>query len=207
MVSICYQYDYDVSTLSPEGKIYQVEYATKATENSRQGDLAQAVISTIVGMVCKDGVILGTEKVVVSEMTVPASDHRIYTITKQIGMVVTGVIPDGRALVERAKEEGASFQKQYGIPISGKILAERLSQYMHMNTLYLWARPFGCTVVIAAFEEAKGPSLFMIDSGGLCYSYFGCSSGKGRQIARNEIEKLVPKNITCKEAAFNMAKM
>lgn len=159
------------------------------------------------GMVCKDGVMLGTEKIIVSEMTIADSDRRVYSITKQIGMVTTGLLSDGRALVDRAKEESASFQRIYGIPITGKVLAERLAQYMHNNTMYLWTRPYGCTVIIASFDETKGPALYQIDPSGQCFGYFGCASGKGRQLARNEIEKLNPKSTTCREAVFHMAKM
>ena len=163
--------------------------------------------STIVGIICKDGVMLGTEKIILSEMAVLGTDHRIYSITKQIGMVVTGVIPDGRALIERAREESASFQKHYGIPITGKVLSSRLGEYMHMNTIRLGARPFGCTIILSSFDEVNGPALYMIDSSGQCYGYFGCAAGKGRQMARNEIEKLNPKNLSCKEAALQLAKM
>ena len=122
-------------------------------------------------------------------------------------MVMTGIIPDGRALVDRAREESASYQKHFGVPITGKVLADRIAQFMHTNTMYLWARPYGCTVIISSFDAIKGPSLHMIDSSGTCFGYFGCGAGKGRQIARNEIEKMVPQSMTCKEAAFNVAKM
>jgi 20S proteasome subunit alpha 7 len=150
---------------------------------------------------------LGTEKVVLSEMTVPGSDRRIYSITKKIGMVVTGIIPDGRALVEKARSESATFQESFGFPISGKVLAERIAQHMYENTIYPSARPFGCTAIIASFEESKGPALYSVDASGLCYGYFGCAWGKGRQTARNEIEKLEAKKIPCKDAAFSLAKM
>jgi 20S proteasome subunit alpha 7 len=150
---------------------------------------------------------LGTEKLVVSEMMVSGSDRRVYAITKQIAMVFTGIIPDGRCLVERAREESASFQKNFGIPITGKVLAERIAGFVHMNTIHMWARPYGCTVVIASFDELNGPQLHLIDSSGQCYGYFGCSSGKGRQTVRNEIEKLNPKNMSCKEAAYYVTKL
>ncbi len=151
--------------------------------------------------------LLGTEKLLQSEMLVPGADRRIYSITKQIGIVATGLVPDGRALVERAKEECASYQKQFGVPITGKVLADRLAQFMHMNTLYLWARPYGCNLIIAAFNPASGPSLHLIEPSGQVFGYFGCASGKGRQIARNEIDKLNARTLPCSEAAFHMAKM
>ena len=163
--------------------------------------------STIIGAVCKDGIILGTEKIILSDMQVPGADHRIYSINKNIGMVMTGLIPDGRALVERAREESNSFYKQFGVQISGKVLAERIASVMHMNTIHLWSRPYGCAIIIASFDETNGPQLHMVDPAGQCFGYYGCSAGKSRQMARNEIEKIQPKNIPCKEMLFNMSKM
>lgn len=150
---------------------------------------------------------LGAEKTVLSELAIPGTDHRIYSINKQIGMVVTGVIPDGRALAQRARKESDSFRDFHGIPISGKVLAERLAGYIHTNTVYAWLRPFGSMVIIASYDEFNGPALHMIDASGQCYGYYGCASGKERQMARNEIEKLNPRNLTCKEAAPQLAKM
>ena len=61
--------------------------------------------STIMGVVCKDGIILGTEKIVLNKMMVSGTDKRVFSITKQIGSVVNGIIPDGRAIMYRAREE------------------------------------------------------------------------------------------------------
>merc|ERR1719469_1798017 len=71
-------FDYDVGTLSPEGRIFQVEYAEKAVENS----------STIAGVVCKDGVLLATEKIVINKMMISGTDKRVYSVTKNIGSVI-----------------------------------------------------------------------------------------------------------------------
>lgn len=158
-------------------------------------------------MICKDGLLLGAEKIVLSELAVPGTDHRIYSINKNIGMVMTGLIPDGRALVDRAREESKDFYKFNGIPITGKVLADRLALFMHDNTMHPMNRPYGCVVIIASYDELNGPALYMIDSAGQCYGYYGCAAGKERQMARNEIEKLSPKDMSCKDAIFHMSKL
>lgn len=61
--------------------------------------------STILGVVCKDGVILGTEKIVRDKMMVSGTDKRLYSVTKAIGAVVNGIVPDGRQMMFRAREE------------------------------------------------------------------------------------------------------
>jgi len=58
-----------------------------------------------------------------------------------------------------------------------------------MSTIYNGKRPFGSSMVMAAHDNMKGPTLWMIEPSGACYQYYGCASGRGRQLARNEIEK------------------
>lgn len=88
-------FDYECSSLSPEGRMFQVEYADKAVETS----------NTVVGVQCKDGIILGTEKIVVNKMMVPGTDKRLYSVNINTGSVINGLVPDGRAMVNRAREE------------------------------------------------------------------------------------------------------
>ena len=82
-------YDDSVIFLSPEGKIFQIEYAEKAVETSNM----------VVGAVCKDGIVLGTEKVVVNKLMLPQTDKRIYSMNRRAGIVVNGLIPDGRNIM------------------------------------------------------------------------------------------------------------
>ena len=99
-------------TLSPEGKVYQVEYAQKAVEKS----------STIIGIHCKDGVILGSEKMIISKLQKPMTDRRIYSISETGGMAINGLIPDGRLLLKYAREETKGYLNNFGIPIDGKVI-------------------------------------------------------------------------------------
>lgn len=79
------------------------------------------------GVVCKDGIILGTEKIVLNKMMVSGTDKRVFSVTKQIGSVVNGIIPDGRAMMHRAREECEQYEKMFGIKIPGAVLAERIA--------------------------------------------------------------------------------
>ena len=103
--------------MSPEGRIYQVEYAEKAVENS----------STIVGVVCKDGIVLGTEKLVLNKMTVSGSDKRLYSIAMNCGGVINGMTPDGRSMIQRAREESVQYESQFHIRIPSNVLADRMA--------------------------------------------------------------------------------
>lgn len=190
-------YDDSVIFLSPEGKIYQIEYAEKAVEGS----------STIVGVVCKDGVVLGTEKVLPSKLLVPQTDKRVYSISRYSGIVVNGVIPDGRNIMYKGRKEYKSYYDQYGTEISGKVLAERLGQYMHFNTCYYSKRPYGTSCAVASYDKIHGYTLHMMDPSGTCDQYYGCANGRGKQTARSEIEKVDFRSLTCEEALPKIAKI
>ena len=172
-------YDFSCATLSQEGKIYQLEYAEKAIENS----------PTVLGVVCADGVILASEKIKTSKTLVSGSNPTIYSITPKIGMAVCGYLPDGRNLVTRARTEAKDYLKNFGVEISGKILADRMAFYVQSHTLYWSMRPFGAVAMISSWEKDSTPHLFMVESNGNAFEYYGCAHGKGRQFVKNEIEK------------------
>ena len=139
---------------------------------------------TIVGVKCKDGVILGAEKQVFSKLLVERTHRRIFNVEHSIGMVVGGKIPDGRHLMTYARTEATKFLKDFSLPISGKTLADRLSLYLNAYTLYNSVRPFGSTEIVASFSEDEGYGLYMLEPSGVYYGYSCCTAGKGRQTAK-----------------------
>ena len=196
-------YDFSVTTLSQEGKIYQLEYANKCVENS----------STVFGIVCEDGVILAGEKIRQSKTIIAGSNQILYSVTPNIGILVGGHIPDGRNLVHRAKSEASSYLKNYGVEITGKILSERLASYVSLHTLYWHMRPFGSVALISSFDQDDynvwNPHLYMIEANGNCFEYYACSHGKGRQFMKNEAEKnnFALRKGNCKDTLYDVIKL
>ena len=172
-------YDTSCTTLSQEGRIYQIEYANKAVENS----------PTVLGIIFKDGVVLMSEKIKQSKAIVSGSNPSVYYVAPHIGIAICGLLPDGRNIVSRAKLEASSYLKNYGIPISGQILAERLSIYVHAHTLHWGARPFGACVFISSYDTDKKYHLYMLENTGNFFEYYSCANGKGRQIVKATLEK------------------
>lgn len=76
-----------------------------------------------------------------------------------------------------------------------------------MSTIYASQRPFGTSVALATYDHLKGLGLFMIEPSGSCYEYWGCASGRGKQLARNEIEKKNFKEMTVNDALPHIAKI
>ncbi|XP_043665394.1 proteasome subunit alpha type-3 [Vespula pensylvanica] len=196
MSSIGTGYDLSASQFSPDGRVFQVEYAQKAVENG----------GTVIGLRGKDGVVFAIEKLITSKLYEPGANKRIFNIDQHIGMAVSGLISDARQIAETARSEAASYRSQYGIGIPLKYLNERVSMYMHAYTLYSAVRPYGCSVILGA-HEVDGPAMYMIDPSGVSYGYYGCAVGKAKQTAKTEIEKLELSDMTCKDLVEEAARI
>uniref|UniRef100_A0A336K458 CSON015491 protein n=1 Tax=Culicoides sonorensis TaxID=179676 RepID=A0A336K458_CULSO len=197
MSSIGTGYDLSASQFSQDGRIFQVEYACKAVENS----------GTIVGLRGKDGVVLAVEKLITSKLYEEDSGSRIFTIDKHIGLAFSGLNADGRAIVQIAREEATNYRQQYDRPIPLKQLNDRLSSYLHAYTLYSAVRPFGVSIIIAAWTPENGSEMYMLDPSGLALGYFGCAVGKAKQSAKTEIEKLKLSELTARQLASEASKI
>ena len=176
-------YDLSPSTFSPDGRIFQVEYAGKAVENS----------GTALGLHCSNGVVLCVEKHKASNMLVSGSisQKRVHSVGLHAGLGFTGFASDARQLVNRAREEAANYKDTYGSHIPPSVLADRMSAYVHYFTLHGALRPFGATAILAGYDpDLKKHELYMVEPSGVSYQYYGCAAGKGRQACRTEMEKL-----------------
>ncbi|KKF95351.1 putative proteasome subunit alpha type-7 [Ceratocystis platani] len=206
LTSIGTGYDLANSIYSPDGRNFQVEYAVKAVESA----------GTSIGIRCKDGVVLAVEKIIGSKLLKPGANKRISTVDKHLGVVYSGMIPDGRHFVNRARDEAASFRTNYKSPITTEVLASRMGGYLQAYTCHSYVRPFGITAIIGGFDPEHelpvdgevgdgpscgaggkvtgqkhgGPFLYMIEPSGLFWGYYGAATGKGRQVAKAELEKL-----------------
>lgn len=191
-----------------------MEYASKAVENG----------GTCIGIRCSNGIVLATEKLILSKLLKPHANKRIATIDRKIGLVSAGMIPDARHLANTARSEAQSWRNSYKTPIPTHVLASRIGSYVQSYTLQSGLRPFGVSTIIggvdpvaaapldgivgsgpkAALKTAApapavsrrpgeytgGPYLFMVEPSGAYWGYYGTATGKGRQIAKSELEKL-----------------
>ncbi|KAI8379799.1 nucleophile aminohydrolase [Radiomyces spectabilis] len=196
MTSIGTGYDLSVSTYSPDGRVFQVEYANKAVDNS----------GTAIGLRVKDGVVLAVEKLLQSKLLVAGANKRIQSADMHIGIATAGLLADGRHVVNRARDEAQAWRDIYRQPIPGKTVADRLGQYVSAHTLYSSVRPFGVSTIVACMTD-KEPSLYMIEPSGIYWGYRGCAVGKGKSVAKTEIEKLKLDEMTCREAVNEITRI
>src|SRR6266566_607884 len=128
----------------------------------------------------------------------------------------SGMVPDGRHFVDRARDEAREWRSAFKMPIGTAELASRMAGYLQVYTLYQSVRPFGITAIVGGFDSERdqpvdgevgagprgggggrvsgaktgGPFLYMIEPSGLFWGYYGAATGKGRQAAKAELEKL-----------------
>jgi len=196
MTSIGTGYDLSASTYSPDGRIFQIEYANKAVENS----------GTAIGLRVKDGIVLAVEKMVHSKLLVPGANRRIQVIDRHVGMATAGLLADGRQLANRAKDEAANFREVYKSQSLVKAISDRIGLYVQAYTLYSSVRPFGCSTIIGGVDK-DGPALYVVEPSGVYYGYHGAAVGKGRQLAKAELEKLKLSELSTREAVLEAARI
>jgi len=197
MSSIGTGYDLSASQFSPDGRVFQVEYAQKAVENS----------GTAIALRGKDGVVFAVEKLVMSKLYEAGANKRLFTVDRHVGCGVAGLLADAKQVVERACSEASTYRSEYGAPVPLKYLKDRVALYVHAYTLYSAIRPYGCSVLMGSYDKATGSQLYCIEPSGTSYGYFGCAIGKAKQTAKTEMEKLKLSDMTCRELVKEAAKI
>eukprot|EP00161_Ancyromonas_sigmoides_P015725 TRINITY_DN4155_c2_g1_i1.p1 TRINITY_DN4155_c2_g1~~TRINITY_DN4155_c2_g1_i1.p1 ORF type:complete len:269 (+),score=139.60 TRINITY_DN4155_c2_g1_i1:35-808(+) len=199
MSSLGTGYDLSSTTFSPDGHVFQVEYAGKAVD----------LTGTCLGVRCSDGVLLAAEKLVPSKLLVEGANRRVLAVDKHHGAAVAGVYPDARKMVVRARNEGADYKLNYGSEIPTKVLSDRLSLFVQQYTLYGHVRPFGSSLILGGFTPGahSRPEIYMVDPSGLSYGYYAIAVGKGQLPAKTELEKLGLAGMTCAQAVPHLARI
>lgn len=181
MSSIGTGYDLSASQFSPDGRVFQVDYAAKAVENN----------GTAIALRGRDGVVFAVEKIVQSKLFESNSCTRIFTVDDGIGLTFAGVMADGRALVEVARQEASNYRMLFNKRIPIKLLNDRLTSYLHAYTLFSAVRPFGASIMLSSWSQQDGAELYMLEPSGFSCGYYGCAIGKAKQTAKNNIESLI----------------
>lgn len=188
-------YDLSASQYSPDGRVFQVEYAKKAVDNS----------GNIIAIRGKDGIVIATEKFLMSKLYEPVSNPRLFSIGEHISCGVAGFYPDAKALVEQARGYAEEFANDHGYPMPLTTLKDRLGAYVGAYTCSSAVRPFGACIVLAAHDEE--PQLYMIEPSGAAVGYHYIAAGKGKQAAKAELEKLKSSTMTCRELVKEAARI
>ncbi len=175
-------YDRGVNTFSPEGRLFQVEYALEAVKLG----------STAVGITTASGVVLAVEKRLPSSLVVPGSIEKILQIDSHMGCAMSGLSSDARTLVEHARVECQNHHFTYNelMPVEACVHAvadmaldfsdDSDDKNKKKKTM---ARPFGVSLLVAGVDEAKGPCLFQTEPSGTYTQFKAAAIGSAADAA------------------------
>ncbi len=181
-------YDRVSTMFSPDGRLYQVEYASKIVE---QGTLG-------VALVYDKGVIFGTDKKISSRLVLPDSIEKLFKIDDHIGLISAGLVGDARRLVQMARKEAQENLMYYEEPIQVETLVKKVAEIKQLFTQYAGMRPFGVSFIIGGVDD-KGPTLFETEPSGALAEYTAIAIGKGRKEAMKFLEKDYKENLSLDE--------
>jgi 20S proteasome subunit alpha 2 len=170
-------YGFSLTTFSPSGKLMQIEYALNAVKNGQPS----------VGLRAKDGVVLATEN---KSSILHDDETKIEKVSEHIGVVYSGMGPDFRLLVKRARKIAIQYELMFGEEIPTTELVSRLAAVMQEYTQSGGVRPFGVSLLIAGWDVVKKrPLLFQSDPSGAFFAWKATALGKNDINAKTFLEK------------------
>jgi proteasome alpha subunit len=182
-------YDRAITVFSPDGRLFQVHYAQEAV---RRG-------ATVMGLKSRDGIAMLVDKRISTKLLEAESIEKIFKIDDHIGAVASGLVADGRALVDRARVEAQINHITYGEPISIEVLAKKISDHIQTFTQYGGVRPYGSALLIAGIDDS-GQRLFETDPSGALYEYKAVSIGANRNTVMEMLENLYSPDMSLDDA-------
>ncbi|MFA4960802.1 MAG: archaeal proteasome endopeptidase complex subunit alpha [Candidatus Pacearchaeota archaeon] len=181
-------YDRAATMFAPDGRILQVEYAEKTI---RLG-------SSSVGVVCKDGVILVSDRRQRDKLVVEESANKINEIDDHIIAVASGVMSDARILVEKARILAQQHRVTYDSPSKTESIVQDIADVKQQFTQYGGSRPFGVSMMFAGMEEK--PLLFATDVTGNYLRYKANAIGENDEKIKTKLREKYRADLTVKEA-------
>ncbi len=170
-------YDRAITVFSPDGRLFQVEYASETVKRG----------ATVLGIVCPDGAVLAAEERSTSKLQDPSFMWKIFQIDEHIGAAVAGLSCDAHILVDQARIYAQSNRLLYDEPIDVEILTRRIGEIEQLYTQHAGVRPFGLSLLFAGVDP-KGSRLFWTDPSGAFLAYRAWAIGAGGDGANEILE-------------------
>ncbi|GAB4310275.1 MAG: archaeal proteasome endopeptidase complex subunit alpha [Promethearchaeota archaeon] len=173
---------------SPQGRLYQVEYAIEAVKRG----------TTAVGCRNDDAVILAVEKRV-SPLQEKKGMEKIFQIDSHVACAISGLTADARVLIDQARVEAQVNILSYDQPITVEEVTRAVCDLMQVYTHNVGVRPFGVALLVAGVDPSGKPQLFMTDPSGAYWAYFAWAIGSGESAAREYLEQNYKRDASVEE--------
>ena len=182
-------YDRHITIFSPEGKLYQVEYAFRAVKNCNLTAIAIKGAESACIVVQKKIPLQQAQQDTLLDLSSVTS---LYNITDEIGCVMIGIPGDSRSIIFRAREAATRFKYQMEYNIPPHYLCQKIANLHQMYTQHAYARLHACCgIIIAVDEELNAPVIYQFDPAGWFAGYHACAAGTKEPEATNVLEKVL----------------
>ncbi|ELZ00312.1 archaeal proteasome endopeptidase complex subunit alpha [Natrialba asiatica] len=171
-------YDRGITIFSPDGRLYQVEYAREAVKRG----------TASIGVRTDDGVVLAVDKRVPSPLLEDSSVEKIHKADNHIGIASAGHVADARQLIDFARRQTQVNQLRYGEPIGVETLTKEVTDHIQQYTQVGGARPFGVALIVGGVENGE-PRLFETDPSGTPYEWKALAVGADRSELQSYLEE------------------
>ncbi len=160
-------YDRAITVFSPDGRLFQVEYAREAV---RRG-------ATTAGLVYSNGVVLIADRRIPNpKLAEPSSLEKIHQIDENIACATAGLVADARVLVDYARLAAQVNRVTYAEPMPVEMLVRRICDYKQQYTQFGGVRPFGTALLVGGYDDT-GVHLFETEPSGSMTSFKADSTG------------------------------
>lgn len=181
-------YDRAITIFSPDGRLFQVEYAIEAV---RRG-------TTAIVLRNKDSVVFAVEKRTM-DLQEELGSEKIFKIDGHIGAAIAGLTADARVLIDKARIQAQINILSYDEKISVRDVTREICDTMQVYTQNGGIRPFGVSLLLGGIDPKTGPKIFMTDPSGAFWGYYACAIGSGQQATRQFLEKEYKESMTFDE--------
>ena len=182
-------YDRAITIFSPEGRLYQVEYALELVKRG----------APVVGVACPEGVVLAANETPESDLEDPDYFRKIYQLDDHVASAIAGLSSDARVLIDQARVFCQSNKFLYDEPVDIEVLARRLGDLAQVYTQHAGVRPFGVSMIIAGYD-ATGSRVLTTDPSGAYRGFKATAVGRKNDEANKLLEEKFRSDLTLDEA-------